>query len=59
MVSLWLFLQGSKTYLVGWLSIAFAIVGLYLGQLDMDAVIQLINTSLLGMGIRHGISKSL
>ena len=50
-------LAGKKSYIVAALGAIYAVIGLYLGQLDGNTAIQLIVTSL-GLGtLRAGIAK--
>jgi hypothetical protein len=51
-------LSGYKTYLLAAGSLAYAVFGLYTGNLDWNAGMQIIQTALMGGTIRHGISTS-
>jgi hypothetical protein len=53
------FLQGYKTYIIGAFTIAFALVGLYLHFISVDAAAQLISTALVGMGLRSSLATAL
>lgn len=49
-------LNGKKTYVVGFTSILGAVVGAYYGQITWPDASKIIETALIGMTIRHGIS---
>ena len=51
-------MNGKKTYITGIATIIFAAGGWLLGHLSAEQAAQLISTSLLAMGLRHGISTS-
>lgn len=48
-------INGKKTYIIGAVTILYAVTAYILGKVDGNAAVQLIDTSLLAMGIRHGI----
>ncbi len=48
-------LSGKKTYIIGAIILAAAIVGKYLGVIDGQTTAMLISTALLAMGVRNGI----
>jgi len=47
--------SGKKTYIIGGLSIVYAIAGVILGKHDYNTAASLIETALVSMTIRHGI----
>lgn len=49
-------LNGYKTYIVGCLSVIYAVIGVYLGQFDMNHAAEIVMAALGGMALRHGIS---
>lgn len=53
------FLEGKKTYIVGAASIGYAWLGVYLGHTDTGTAMQLTQTAIMGMTIRHGITTTL
>lgn len=52
------FLNGSKTYIVGIVSVLAAWVGVWGGTVDFATALQLTETAVLGMTIRHGIATA-
>lgn len=51
-------MSGYKTYIVGAASIVFALIGLFLGQLDGNAALQLIMSGAGMLALRHAITTS-
>lgn len=49
-------MAGYKTYLVAAATVAYAVGGYFIGQLDGTAAITLISGSLMGAFIRHGVT---
>jgi len=48
-------IKGKKTYILGVLSIVYAIAGVILGKHDYNTAADIIQTALVSMTIRHGI----
>lgn len=57
MIQVWKIINGYKTYIVGWSTVAFAVIGILLGQIEFAQGVEIANLALIGMGIRHGVSK--
>jgi len=51
-------LTGYKTYILAALTVAYAVIGSYIGQIDGNAALQLIVTALGAAFVRHGVSTS-
>jgi hypothetical protein len=51
------FLKGKKTYIVGGLTILFAVLGVALGKLDGSTALNMVATALVGMGIRDALNN--
>jgi hypothetical protein len=49
--------NGNKTYIVAGLTIAYAIIGVFIGQMEWDAAIKLILAGLGAVGFRSALSK--
>jgi hypothetical protein len=49
-------LDGKKTYVVGAVSILSAVVAAYYGTTTWDDAAKIIETAVLGMTIRHGVT---
>lgn len=50
-------LEGKKTYILGFLAILYGASGYYLGQLDSNTALQFVWGGLTSMALRAGISK--
>jgi hypothetical protein len=53
----WDFLQGKKTYIIGALTLAYAILGLCIGQIEADSAVILIASACSALGLRAGIAN--
>ena len=51
------FINGKKTYIVGLALVAYALLGICLGQLDMEAAGVLVFNAFGILGIRHAVAK--
>jgi hypothetical protein len=58
-MAIWTYLIGKKSYIIGIATIVYAITGLILGHVDSATAAMLISGSLMGMGIRHGVSTTI
>jgi len=47
--------DGYKTYLIAAATVAYAVAGWIIGQMDANTAVQLISTALAAAGLRHGI----
>lgn len=54
-LSLWGWLKGKKTYLIGVATLLYVAFGYWQAFLPADQAIQMVSTALLAMGIRHGM----
>lgn len=52
------FLNGAKTYIVGVVSVIGAWIAVWGGTLDFAQAVQITETAVLGMTIRHGVATS-
>jgi hypothetical protein len=53
------FLAGKKTYIVGSLTIAYGIIGFYIGQLDSVSALGFVFAGLTAMGFRSALTTEL
>jgi len=56
MIAFWNFLKGRKTYIVGLVTILYALSGWWTGHLSSKDATDTILAALGGMSLRHGIS---
>lgn len=50
-------LSGKRTYIVSFLMVVYAVIGLYIDKVDVDSGTQLILEALAIAGLRSGIAK--
>jgi hypothetical protein len=48
-------LKGKKTYILGVCSILYGVTGALLGKHDYNTMVQMVQTGLASMAIRHGV----
>ena len=51
------FVNGNKTYIVGIVSIIYAGICVWNKSMSVEEARLMVETALIGMGIRHGVSK--
>ncbi len=57
LIALWQAIDGYKTYIIGAITIVFAVTGMALGKISVAEGSIMISTALSSMGIRNGIAK--